>query len=320
MRAIASMAVVLFHFIGTEQFLTNWTILKYISVYGQYGVQMFFVISGFVIPFSLYKSKYKIHYYGKFVLKRIIRLDPPYLANILFIICLSYVLSKVSSAQFTITWKQLLLHLGYLNAFFHEKWLNVVFWTLSVEFQYYVLLGLIYPLLIGNQWIRSITVISLLALSILFHDIPRDFFFAHIPVFLMGILTFQWYTRIIPKWEYIVWTFVCILFIYTSSIEILFVSIISVLLLFYFTIENKWLTFLGDISYSLYLMHVMTGSVVISIVKKRTDNIYIEFFALVFAVSISVTMSYLLYRFVEQPSQKLSSKIRFTNKSNSVTV
>jgi peptidoglycan/LPS O-acetylase OafA/YrhL len=36
-------------------------------------------------------------------------------------------------------------------AFFHTTWLIPVFWTLAVEFQYYVLLGLFFPLLFSNK-------------------------------------------------------------------------------------------------------------------------------------------------------------------------
>jgi len=41
-----------------------------------------FVISGFVIPWSLYRSQYVLRDYPKFLLKRNVRLYPPYLASI----------------------------------------------------------------------------------------------------------------------------------------------------------------------------------------------------------------------------------------------
>src|SRR5436305_2409824 len=45
---------------------------------GQYGVQMFFVISGFVIAYSIRGARVTPTYLGGFALRRSIRLDPPY--------------------------------------------------------------------------------------------------------------------------------------------------------------------------------------------------------------------------------------------------
>src|ERR1035441_2897196 len=47
--------------------------------YGWLGVEIFFVISGFIIPYSLYKAGYRVSDFTRFLLKRIARLDPPYL-------------------------------------------------------------------------------------------------------------------------------------------------------------------------------------------------------------------------------------------------
>ncbi|WP_461147988.1 acyltransferase family protein [Spirosoma pulveris] len=46
--------------------------------YGKYGVQIFFVVSGFVIPLSLKKSNYDERGYPRFLWKRVLRLHPPY--------------------------------------------------------------------------------------------------------------------------------------------------------------------------------------------------------------------------------------------------
>ena len=84
------------------------------NVLGLYGVSVFFVISGFVIPYSLYRGGYRLPQYGKFVLKRIIRLDPPYLVTIILILALGFlsrVLPYAKVGEFHVTATQVFLHL-----------------------------------------------------------------------------------------------------------------------------------------------------------------------------------------------------------------
>lgn len=57
--------------------------------YGQYGVHIFFVISGFIIPFSLLKAKYELKDYFRFLYKRFLRLHPPYLVALFFTLLIS---------------------------------------------------------------------------------------------------------------------------------------------------------------------------------------------------------------------------------------
>ncbi|HKC62735.1 MAG TPA: acyltransferase, partial [Pyrinomonadaceae bacterium] len=189
LRGIASLAVSLFHFTNT----LDPGLLKTITSYGYLGVEVFFVISGFVIPYSLYRGGYKLPQYGKFVLKRVIRLDPPYLVTILLILALGFlslVLPYAKIGEFHVTATQVFLHLGYLNTFFQYEWLNDVFWTLAIEFQYYLLIGLAYPLLVNrNEALRLGTMALLGALAFVISS--PVFVFYYIFLFLMGISTFQ---------------------------------------------------------------------------------------------------------------------------------
>ena len=59
------------------------------------GVTAFFVISGFVLPLSLSSNGYRLSDAPVFLLKRAVRLEPPYLATILLIVTLGYVSTLV---------------------------------------------------------------------------------------------------------------------------------------------------------------------------------------------------------------------------------
>lgn len=69
-RGLAALIVMLFHFVCvSNNFLQTQWLVDFFYV-GKYGVQMFFVISGFVLTFSLLNSNYKTSNFFLFILKR----------------------------------------------------------------------------------------------------------------------------------------------------------------------------------------------------------------------------------------------------------
>ena len=75
LRGFAATWVAWGHFAGVQG---HW--LRVSGTYGYLGVHIFFVISGFVIPWSLYRAAYVLRDYPRFLLKRNVRLYPPYVA------------------------------------------------------------------------------------------------------------------------------------------------------------------------------------------------------------------------------------------------
>lgn len=90
LRGIAALAVAWFHFTNGGQLLPDgW--LKDSGRYGWLGVEIFFVISGFIIPYSMLRGGFRFpRDVGVFVAKRLIRLEPPYLVAIAIVIVLGY--------------------------------------------------------------------------------------------------------------------------------------------------------------------------------------------------------------------------------------
>ncbi len=117
--------------------------------YGWLGVEAFFVISGFIIPYSMYQQRYRVHrHLFTFMMKRIVRLDPPYFVAIALSVILWYastLLPDFGGSNPTVSLPQLLAHVGYLNAFLGYEWLNPVFWTLAIEFQFYLFVAFFFP-------------------------------------------------------------------------------------------------------------------------------------------------------------------------------
>src|SRR5437667_5652566 len=106
LRGIASLGVAWFH-ITNGGHLLNAGWLKSSGAFGWLGVEMFFVISGFIIPYAMFCGDYRLkRNFGTFVLKRVIRLDPPYLVAILISVGLWYMSARTpgfrgSAHQFT---------------------------------------------------------------------------------------------------------------------------------------------------------------------------------------------------------------------------
>ena len=78
-RGLAILLVLLFHFVGNTQ-PTNWIERAVVGVtnYGSYGVELFFVLSGFLITGILYDSRATPSYLRNFYMRRVLRIFPLY--------------------------------------------------------------------------------------------------------------------------------------------------------------------------------------------------------------------------------------------------
>ncbi|WP_316806870.1 acyltransferase [Pedobacter agri] len=201
LRGIAALLVCLFHFTnGNSHFLDHGNWLKQIGSIGWTSVEIFFILSGFIIPYSLDRSHYHYKTFKHFMLKRLLRIEPPYLAAIFFVLAVNYLgtLSPYYRGEdFNINYFNLLLHLGYLNGFFGHGWLNPVFWTLAIEFQFYLLMELLFPMLHRTKKYVQISILVLLLVSAYFIK-SAGFIFHFLPYFILGIIL---YFRKIKQWS-----------------------------------------------------------------------------------------------------------------------
>jgi peptidoglycan/LPS O-acetylase OafA/YrhL len=309
-RGIASLSVCWYHLTTANPDFLPEGILKASGKYGWLGVEAFFVISGFIIPFSLYRSGYKLRNYATFIVKRITRLDPPYLVSMVICILLIYlnvVVTGRSDPRLSLT--GIALHLGYLNMFFNYPWLNAVYWSLAIELQYYVLMGLMFPLLImRNRLVRLLVFFTLGSLCFLITS--PSFIFAYIFLFLMGITAFQKRSGLIKTGEAFILYGICFLCSsWTLGLPHTIAGAVALYLISAVNLHNVVLNFLGNISYSLYLLHAIIGGSVISIGIRVgfTGSGAGRVAVLIAALAASLFSAFMLYLFVEKPAQKWSS-------------
>jgi peptidoglycan/LPS O-acetylase OafA/YrhL len=321
LRGIASFCVAWFHFTNGNGAFLPVGFLKSSGRYGWLGVQMFFVISGFVIPHALYKAQYQLPQYGRFLAKRIIRLDPPYIVDICLVLALAYLVPLVPmyhGIRPSYSFTQLLGHVGYANTLIGKPWINPVFWSLGIEFQYYLLIGLIFPLLVAPN--RLIRLASMVALLLPAFFIPRpSLIFTWLPLFVAGILIFQKRVGQLSGGFFVAGLAVVFSIVWAEGrfgiaeggLPSAIVMLLTALAIAFVTLRFRVLNWLGLISYSLYLVHVPIGGKVVNLGARYAHRLHSEIIVLFLACLASLFAAYLLYRAVELPSQRLSSKISY---------
>src|SRR5262245_8352043 len=207
LRGLAALAVAWFHFTNCTSLLPQDSWVRASGSFGWLGVELFFVISGFIIPYSMYRGGYCFPGdFGTFLVKRVVRLDPPYLAVIgvtLGLLWASAFTPGVAVPRREVSGPQVLRDLGYLNAFLGYPWLNPVFWTLAIEFQFYVLVAVAFPVFASRSGPVRLLGVALLS-GLAFVVSQEAFVFRYGGLFALGIITFQKHAGLLSLRVYLV--------------------------------------------------------------------------------------------------------------------
>jgi len=316
LRGLAALAVGWFHFTGGGPLRSvEW--IRSSGAFGWAGVEAFFVISGFVLPLSMYRGGYRLRcHVGTFVLKRVIRLDPPYIVTIGLVVALAYASALApgyAGAPPSFSWTNVLLHLGYLNAFVGEGWINPVFWTLAIEFQFYLLIALLFPVIVRlpASW-RGLGAVALAA-SPLVVTVPDSFIVPYLPLFAFGIATFEYYEGRVRLLAYLLTIgTISLIGLGTMGQLITGVGLATALAIAFVRAEfPRWVTGLGVLSYSFYLVHVPIGGRVVNLGARVAETPLQQIGVLLTAVAVSLLAAYAMYWAVERPAQRFSSAIQY---------
>lgn len=141
LRFIAAFFVVIFHYTFRGYAADHMTCMPYptlsfIGAYGYLGVELFFMISGFVIMMSTQREGT----FKAFVTSRIVRLYPAF-----WIGCsLTFLVTMVmNDPAYHVTWGQYLINLTMLNGYIGIESVDGVYWSLFVELKFYFLVCLL---------------------------------------------------------------------------------------------------------------------------------------------------------------------------------
>ncbi len=326
LRGIASLMVVLFHFtLGRKEAQLGFKL-------GTTGVDLFFIISGFVIFMSLTKVKTS----RDFIINRMSRLYPTYWT------CISFTFILVSIVALNqnhgIPFRQYFANMTMFQYYFKIPDLDGPYWTLIIEMVFYVCILLLFHF----KWLRYLNFfgvtlsISLIGLTSFFSKsmmlkralivVPLLQF---LPLFFAGIVFYKIYTekrKHFQNYSLIILCLICQIMLFKFAgrsknyINHLEYSVMLTLYFCLFTlfvngklnfIVSKATLFLGKISYALYLVHqyVSLHIIIPYFVKTFKVNFYIASFCI--ALPIVIGLATLITYYIEVPlSKKLKEKLR----------
>ncbi|HTQ08839.1 MAG TPA: acyltransferase [Fimbriimonadaceae bacterium] len=206
LRGVAALYVVFTHFgsmidpshlAGTRSKVPDWmqSILHPLW-YGHLAVAAFIVLSGYCLQTSLFGGKDgRIHNFGKFYARRARRILPPYYATLVISVIVSiYITSKHPVMPFSqyipVTKTNVLAHV-FMAQNFQPDWmykLNGVLWSISIEWQLYLLFPVLVWLLFKVGRFAHVIITSLVAIALLLL-IPEaiKLYVWYIPLFALGM-------------------------------------------------------------------------------------------------------------------------------------
>jgi peptidoglycan/LPS O-acetylase OafA/YrhL len=307
LRGIAAVMVTVFHLTGSTG-LSKDSIA--FGKNGYVGVEIFFVISGFVLPYSLLKSGYHFKNFFTFIAKRVVRIYPAYIAAII----ISILLTALAGRE-VIKWQGALLHLLFLNTQFGYNDVSAVFWTLRIEFEFYILAGLLFTYVFTSSYKSVIFIIIIVGLS--WFDVNPSFI-SWLPFFALGILIFN--KQFTGMNLYVFWIASAILMLITFKTHGLpeaLAGCFAFLFMLFVKLEDsqkpiyRFFLWLGLISYSLYLVHWDVGRTTVAIFRHIPVVGSSEIFRVTAGAGSSIICAYILYWLIEKPSIKLANKIRY---------
>ena len=270
LRGLAALSVVYFHITIVDRSII------FLPIFGSYGVDIFFVISGFVMSLIVFNGEKP----KDFALNRIARIVPLYWILTTALLLLTAIKPNLlNSTTFNlINYAKSLLFIPYFKENGALNPLLAVGWTLNYEMLFYLC---IFISLIISKKFYAILTISILSLLFLFSPYidnkTLSAFFSEklIFEFIFGMISFQLYSIIKSKTVslYIPITIFLLSLIFMSIAEsyglenrLWAFGIPSVCVLISFlmlekiiNVKNKFIIFflvIGDASYAIYLSHL----------------------------------------------------------------
>ncbi|MEU2428004.1 acyltransferase [Streptomyces sp. NPDC007861] len=326
LRILAALSVCLFHYVGKGQVGRAWgdspkelfPDLSAVGAYGYLGVQLFFVISGFVICMSSWGKSL-----GHFFRSRVTRLYPAYWVAIVLTTAACFILPSVFPP---LRLDEILLNFTMLQQPMGAERVLGVCWTLWVEAKFYLLFA-IFVVWKGVTYRRVVIFCCLwLVAGVLARvaDHPltdqivmRDhapFFVGGLALYLIhrygsdlllwGIVGVSWAFGVryatstlwernpdayLEKSPYVV----------VAIVTLAFAVVAAVALGWMRWAGWRWLTFAGALTYPFYLVHEHIGWFVITVLSRKYH--FGAWPTLLVTVGAMLLLAWLIHRFVEKP-------------------
>lgn len=294
------------------------------------GVPLFFVISGFILslPFAeTHRNGKQPIPLKKYFLRRLTRLEPPYILCLLLFYALKTAAARGTAAGLL---PSLVASIFYVHnpIFGRPSDIDFVAWSLEIEVQFYILAPLLAMVFaIGNAWVRrSVLTAGVLLTSVLGHvfsgRVPENLsLLAYAQYFLAGFLLVEFYlARREPRktwlWDVVSiagWSLLLFLlvrgegsFVIPWLILALYVAAFSGPGTNKF-VSNPWIATIGGMCYTIYLLH----NYIIAAAGVATERLGSGFafpirllIQMLLMAPIVLAISALYFRFIERPCMR----------------
>jgi peptidoglycan/LPS O-acetylase OafA/YrhL len=331
---------VAFHHMGSSLVGVNFSDLGFITMFfnrGWLGVDLFFILSGFIISYCYFGKMESFHFADakRFWIKRFARVYPAHLVvlisfAVVIVTAMNLGIFEDTQEKYTIAKfiTQLLLLNG-IGVFNHEGW-NLPSWSVSSEFLAYLAFPFI-PMILKafKKPLASIFVIVMLFIIaiVLAHTFNHgtkfmlDFEFTSFRIlseFIMGVMLFHLYQALSPAKGY--WLLVMAGFLGVFLQGMITNSFFDFMYLFYFLLiilglsliprgkSIPVLSYLGEISYSLYLVHVLLIILFNQAIRRidlLSDSMTLTILMFVTAMIVGAAG---LFHFIEKPARNIITK------------
>jgi peptidoglycan/LPS O-acetylase OafA/YrhL len=338
LRGLAAMLVVMTHYFGTffaEQELlaartfspnlhlvpAPWVHLFELEYQGPFGVGIFFLISGFVIPYSLQKTSK-----AGFLLNRILRIYPTYA------VCLGIgTLAILASARY---WGQafsyqprvLLANAALVHNLLNLPSMDAVNWTLSIEVKFYLLAALGTAAFFSRKpwWQLGFQLFAIWATW--YCSDPASWVLwmmelNYIMFMLIGVLFHQHATGLIST-RALCWRALLSLAVFSltwsigpqrgqfPAVTVWYYLALAVFALSYALRARfrpqRLLDFMADISYPLYCVHSLVGYCLLKVLLQRGLPYGA---AVLLTLASAILLAWLVHRTVERGSMQLGRRL-----------
>jgi len=322
LRFFAALLVVLFHYTFRGYAADALSIMPYpllapISKYGYLGVELFFIISGFVILMTASSGSLR-----SFLISRFVRLYPAF-----WICCtITFLLTiMIGAPRFSASISQYLVNMTMLSGFVNVPSIDGAYWSLFVELQFYALVALL--LIIGRihqaqrfliLWLMAsiaLTVIEVRHIGLLRMLLITDYsayFIAGATYFLIWSqgASITRAATILACWSLAIFQSINRLaaidqhyhttmngYVTAGLISSFFVLMLLVAIRCTgFWGRNRWL-FAGVLTYPLYLLHQNIGYMIFNIAYPAVN----PHLLLISALLGIIAMAYLVHVYIEKP-------------------
>lgn len=324
LRGIAAFGVMLYHYTAWyNQLYKHLPGVLFYFPKGKYGVELFFIISGFVIFMTLERVKTG----SDFIIGRCFRLFPAYWSAIIITFTVVFI---VGLPGLEVKLHEALINLTMLQSFFNVPHVDQVYWTLELELSFYAIMFVFYKLkLLASIEKLAMGWLSVIALSVIYRHYlsleinPRIELFLLLNsanLFIIGLMFYKIYKKGASPTRYAIIAASLIVYRFQhpdgdpqslhSWAEFLILTLW--ILLFKLVLDNKMrffrlkiFVFVGTISYSLYLIHENIGYVIIRYLSNLNINPNVS---IIVAILVAIVLASMIIFLVEKPVMHIAKE------------